>query len=82
VQKGLTLSSREAEYVIISESLKDNTFMYFLLCDIGINVELPVVVKMVKIGAMFMPQFFYVKVFKRAQLKLNLLDHVKFASAL
>jgi hypothetical protein len=39
-QRGLTLSSSEAEYVAISESVKEIKFLYFLLYDNGIDVDL------------------------------------------
>ena len=44
-QRGVTLSSSEAEYVAMSEAVKDIRFIYFILCDIGIKVDLPIVVK-------------------------------------
>ena len=55
-QKGVTLSSSEAEYVAISEAVKEIKFIYYLLQGIGINVELPIIVKTDNIGAMFMAQ--------------------------
>jgi hypothetical protein len=44
-QRGVTLSSSEAEYVTIYESVKEIKFMYFLHLYIGIDVEFPIVVK-------------------------------------
>jgi hypothetical protein len=35
-QKGVTLSSTEAEYVAMSEAVKEVKFIYYLLRDIGI----------------------------------------------
>ena len=55
-QKGVTLSSSEAEYVAISEAVKEIKFIYYLLEDIGIKVELPILVKTDNVGAMFMAQ--------------------------
>lgn len=55
-QRGVTLSSSEAEYVAISEAVKEIKFLYFLLQDIGIEVDLPIVVKTDNIGALFMSQ--------------------------
>jgi hypothetical protein len=55
-QKGVTLSSIEAEYVAMSEALKGVKFFYYFLCDIGIEVDLPIIVKMDNVGAMFMAQ--------------------------
>jgi tartrate dehydratase beta subunit/fumarate hydratase class I family protein len=55
-QKGVTLSSTEAECVAMSEVVKEVKFIYYLLCDIGIEVELPIIVKIDNVGAMFMAQ--------------------------
>jgi hypothetical protein len=55
-QRGVTLLSNEAEYVAISEAVKEFKFMYFILSDIGIDVELPIVAKTDNISAMFMAQ--------------------------
>jgi hypothetical protein len=56
VAKGSTLSSTEAEYVAMSEAVKEVKFIYYLLCDIGIEVKLPIIIKADNIGAMFMAQ--------------------------
>jgi hypothetical protein len=55
-QKGVTLSSTEAEYVAISEAVKEVKFIYYLLCDFHVKVQLPVVIKTDYIGAMSMSQ--------------------------
>jgi hypothetical protein len=55
-QKGVTLSSSEAEYVAMSEVVKEVKFIYYLLCDIGIEVKLPIIVNNDNVGAMFMAQ--------------------------
>jgi hypothetical protein len=55
-QRGVTLSSSEAEYVAMSAAVKEIRFIYFSLKDIGIEVELPIVVKSDNIGALFMSQ--------------------------
>jgi hypothetical protein len=55
-QKGVTLSSNEVEYVAMSEAVKEVKFIYYLLRDIGIEVELPIIVKNHNVGAMFMAQ--------------------------
>jgi hypothetical protein len=55
-QKGVTLSSSEAEYVAMSEAVKEVKFIYYLLHDISIEVELPIIVKPDNVGAMFMAQ--------------------------
>ena len=44
-QKGMTLSSSEAEYVAISDAVKEIKFLYFLLQNIRIELDLPIVVK-------------------------------------
>jgi hypothetical protein len=55
-QKGVTLSSTEAEYVAISEAIKEVKFVYYLLSDLHIKVKLPIVVKTDNIGAIFMSE--------------------------
>jgi hypothetical protein len=55
-QKGVTLSSTKAEYVAMSEAVKEVKFIYYLLFGIGIEVELPIIVKTDNVGAMFIAQ--------------------------
>jgi hypothetical protein len=55
-QRGVTLSSSEAEYVAMSEAVKEIMFIYYLLREIGIEVNLPITVKMDNVGTMFMAQ--------------------------
>jgi len=55
-QKGVTLSSSEAEYVAISDAVKEIKFLYFLLQNLGVELALPIVVKTDNIGALFMSQ--------------------------
>jgi hypothetical protein len=55
-QRGITLWSIKAKYVAMSEAVKEIKFVYFLLRDIGIVVDLPIVVKANNIGALFMSQ--------------------------
>jgi hypothetical protein len=55
-QKGVTLSSTEAKYVSISEAVKELKFTYYLLRDIHIKVNLPMVVKTDNIEANFMSE--------------------------
>jgi hypothetical protein len=50
-QRGVTLSSSEAEYVAISESVKEIKFVYYLLKDVGIKVNLPIIVKTDNVSA-------------------------------
>jgi sulfatase maturation enzyme AslB (radical SAM superfamily) len=42
--------------VVMSEAVKEVKFIYYLLCDIGIEVELPIIVKTDNVGAMIMTQ--------------------------
>jgi hypothetical protein len=55
-QRGVTLSSSKAEYVAISEAVKEIKFIYYLLREIGIKVNLPITVKTDNVDAMFMAQ--------------------------
>jgi hypothetical protein len=55
-QRGVTLSSSKAEYAAISEAVKEIKFIYYLLREIGIEVNLPITVKTDNVGAMFMAQ--------------------------
>jgi hypothetical protein len=52
----VALSSNEAEYVAISEAVKEIRFMRFLLSDFAIDVDPAIVVKIDNIGAMFKAQ--------------------------
>jgi hypothetical protein len=44
-QRGVTLSSSKAEFVAISEAVKEIKFIYYLLQGIGIEIDLPIIVK-------------------------------------
>jgi hypothetical protein len=55
-QRGVTLSIIKAEYVAISDAVKEIKFIYYLLREIGIEVNLPTKVKTDNVGAMFMAQ--------------------------
>jgi hypothetical protein len=55
-QKGVTLLSTEAKYVAISEAVKEHKFIHYLLSDLHIKVNLPIVVKTDNIGAIFMSE--------------------------
>jgi hypothetical protein len=44
-QKGVTLSRTEAKYVAIYKAVKELKFIYYLLSDLHIKVNLPIVVK-------------------------------------
>jgi hypothetical protein len=56
VQKGVTLSSTEAEYVAISEAVKEIRFVYYLLNDIHVQAKIPIIVKTDNVGAIFMSE--------------------------
>ena len=55
-QKSITLSSSEAEYVALSEAAKEIKFVYQLLLSIGIQVKLPIIVRVDNVGAIFMSE--------------------------
>jgi hypothetical protein len=55
-QKGVTSSSTEAKYVAISEAFKEVKFVCYLLCDLHIKVNLPIVVQTENIGAIYMSE--------------------------
>jgi hypothetical protein len=55
-QKGVTLSSTEAKYVAISEGVKELKFIYYLLSDLHIKVNLPIAVKTDNIEPIFMSE--------------------------
>jgi hypothetical protein len=55
-KKGVTLSSTETENVATYEAVKELKFIYYLLSDLHIKVNLPIVVKTDNIGAMFMSE--------------------------
>jgi hypothetical protein len=55
-QRGVTLSSSKAEYVAMPEVVKEIKFIYYLLREIVIELNLPITVKMYNVGAMFMVQ--------------------------
>jgi hypothetical protein len=53
-QKDVILSRSEAIYAEISEALKEIRFVYYLLVSLGISFELPIIVRVDTIGAIFM----------------------------
>ena len=55
-QKSVTLSSSEAEYVALSEAAKVIKFVYQLLTGMGMNVKLPIAVRVDNLGAVFMSE--------------------------
>ena len=56
--RSVTQSSTEAEYFAISEVAKEIMFTKQLLDKIGIPVQLPIVVRVDNIGAMFLANNF------------------------
>ena len=55
-QKNITLSSSEAEYVALSDCVKDVRFVMQILTELGVDYPKPVVVKIDNVGAMFMAE--------------------------
>ena len=55
-QANVTLSSSEAEYVALSECVKDIRFVMQLLTELKVDYPKPVVVKIDNVGAMFMSE--------------------------
>jgi hypothetical protein len=55
-QKGVTMSSSEAEYVAMSEAVKEIRFIYFLLKGMGVDVNLSIIVRCDNVGAIFMAE--------------------------
>jgi hypothetical protein len=55
-QRSVTLSSAEAEFVALSEAAKDIKFVAQVLESMGIKVELPIVVRVDNVGAIFMSE--------------------------
>ena len=55
-QKGVTLSSSEAEYVALSEAAKDIKFVYQLMGSIRIQIDLLIIVRVDNVGAIFMSE--------------------------
>jgi hypothetical protein len=56
LQKEMTLSSTEAKYVAIFEAVKEVKLDCYLLCDLHIIVNLPIMVRTDNIGAIFMSE--------------------------
>jgi len=59
-QRSVTLSSSEAEYVALAEVAKNIKFIYMNLIFMGIDVELPIVVRVDNNGAIFMAENIHV----------------------
>jgi hypothetical protein len=52
-QKGVTLSSSEAEFVALSEAAKEVRFVFQVLRSMGVKVNLPIIVHVDNVGALF-----------------------------
>ena len=52
-QKGVTLSSSEAEFVALSEAAKEVKFTFQVLQSMGVRVTLPIVIRVDNVGAIF-----------------------------
>ena len=52
----LPYSSSEAEYIALSEAAKEVKFVYQLLQSMGVQVKLPIVIRVDNIGAIFMSE--------------------------
>jgi hypothetical protein len=50
------LSSSEAEFVAMSEAVKEIRFIYYLLSGMGIDVKIPIIVRSDDVGAIFMAE--------------------------
>jgi hypothetical protein len=55
-QKSVSLSSTEAEYYALSEAAKEIKFVVQILLSMGIPVQLPVIVRVDNMGAIFMSE--------------------------
>ena len=55
-QKAIALSSSEAEYYALGEAAKDVKFVHMLLTSMSLKVNLPIVVKVDNVGAIFMTE--------------------------
>ena len=53
-QRSVTLSSTEAEWIALSEAVKEIIFVLQLLESLGIKVNLPITVRVDNTGAIFM----------------------------
>jgi hypothetical protein len=55
-QKGVTLSDSKAEYVAMSEAVKEIRFIYYILSGMRSRIKLPIVVRCDNVGANFMEE--------------------------
>jgi hypothetical protein len=56
LQRSVSLSSSEAEYYALSEAAKDIKFILQILKSVDIKVELPIIVRVDNVGAIFMSE--------------------------
>jgi hypothetical protein len=52
-QKGVTLSSSKAKFVALSEAAKEVKFVFQVLRSMGVKVNLPIIVHVDNVGAIF-----------------------------
>jgi len=55
-QKSVTLSSSKAEFVALSEAVKEIKFVVQVLESIGVKVKFPIIVRVDNVGAIFMAE--------------------------
>jgi len=55
-QKSVTLSSSEAKFIMLSEAAKEVKFIVQVLLSIRIDIELPVIVRVDNVGAIFLTE--------------------------
>jgi hypothetical protein len=80
-QKGRTLSSSEAKYVAISEAVKEIPFIYYLLESIGMNIQLPIVVRYNNAGVIFVAKNSSSGFCRHVDIRTHfILDHIEDAS--
>ena len=54
--KSTALSSSEAEFISLSETAKEVSFVYQVMKSMGIELKLPIVIRVDNIGAIFMSE--------------------------
>ena len=54
--KATALSSSEAEFISLSETAKEVSFVYQVMKSMGIELKLPIVIRVDNIGAIFMSE--------------------------
>ena len=57
-QQVVLLTSCEAQYITMSEAVKEIKFIYYLLKGMGVEVKLPIIVRSDNMGAILMHQMY------------------------